>query len=258
MEESAKRPTAAAGENRKEALSVNSFRKGFRNGLPIGLGYLSVSFTFGLMAVAQGIPIWAAVMISMTNLTSAGQFAGLDVIAAGGSLAEMGLVQLVINLRYALMSLSVSQKFDRQVTTVHRLCIAFFNTDEIFAVESCQPDLIGRRFCYGLAVAPYIGWAGGTALGAVAGSLLPGSVQSALGIAIYGMFLAILIPPAKKSRPVCIVVLTAVALSCLFKWVPLLNRLSSGFVIIICTVAAAALGAILFPVRTGEREEGTA
>ena len=233
----------------------NSFRKGLRNGLPIGLGYLSVSFTFGIIAVSQGIPVWAAILISMTNLTSAGQFQGLEVIAAGGAMAEMALCQLVINLRYALMSLSLSQKCDRKVTRADRFGIAFFNTDEIFAVASSQIDPIGRRFCYGLAVAPYIGWAGGTALGALAGSLLPASVQSALGVAIYGMFLAIFIPPAKKSRPVLVVVLTAVALSCVFKWVPAVNQVSGGFAVIICTIVAAALGAFLFPVP-GETESG--
>lgn len=252
---------AEAGQRQPSAQScgavVNSFTKGLRNGVPIGLGYLSVSFTFGIMAVSQGMPVWAAVLISMTNLTSAGQFQGLDVIVAGGGMAEMALTQLVINLRYALMSLSLSQKFDRRVTLADRLGIAFFNTDEIFAVESCQIDPIGRRFCYGLAVAPYIGWAGGTALGALAGSLLPASVQSALGIAIYGMFLAIFIPPAKKSRPVLAVVLTAVALSCVFKWVPFFRGLSGGFAVILCTVVAAGLGAVLFPVEDG-LEDGTA
>ena len=235
---------------------VNSFSKGFKNGIPIGLGYLSVSFTFGIMAVAQGIPVWAAILISMTNLTSAGQFQGLDVMAAGGSYLEMGLTQLVINLRYALMSLSLSQKFDKSVTPAHRLGIAFFNTDEIFAVASSQVGPVGRRFCYGLAVAPYIGWAGGTALGALAGGLLPASVQSALGIAIYGMFLAIFIPPAKKSRAVLTVVLAAVACSCLFRWAPVLREVSSGFAVIICTLAAAGLGALLFPVGGEEKEAG--
>lgn len=257
MEES---PQRDAAPEAARAVS-NSFVKGFRNGLPIGLGYLSVSFTFGIIAVSQGIPVWAAVLISMTNLTSAGQFQGLEVIAAGGAMAEMALCQLVINLRYALMSLSLSQKFDRGVTRGHRFGIAFFNTDEIFAVASSQIDPIGPRFCSGLAVAPYIGWAGGTALGALAGSLLPASVQSALGVAIYGMFLAIFIPPAKKSRPVLIVVLTAVALSCVFKWVPIVNQISGGFAVILCTVAAAALGALLFPLRQtkeSNRGEGAA
>lgn len=239
-----RRPAPQAG-----GAAGGSFKKGLRNGLPIGLGYLSVSFTFGIMAVAQGLPVWAAVLISMTNLTSAGQFQGLDVIAAGGGMAEMALTQLVINLRYALMSLSLSQKLDRRVTPADRLVVAFFNTDEIFAVASSQIDPIGRRFCYGLAVAPYIGWAGGTALGALAGSLLPASVRSALGIAIYGMFLAIFIPAAKKSRAVLAVVLTAVALSCVFRWVPLFRGLSGGFAVILCTVIAAALGALLFPVQ---------
>ena len=154
------------------------------------------------------------------------------------------------------MSLSLSQKFDKSVTPAHRLGIAFFNTDEIFAVASSQVGPVGRRFCYGLAVAPDIGWAGGTALGALAGGLLPASVQSALGIAIYGMFLAIFIPPAKKSQAVLTVVLAAVACSCLFRWAPVLREVSSGFAVIICTLAAAGLGALLFPAGGEEKEAG--
>ena len=215
----------------------NSFADGMRDGVPIALGYLSVSFTFGMMAVAGGIPVWAAVAISMTNLTSAGQFAGISMIAAMASYFEVALTQLVINIRYALMSLSLSQKLDRGVKT----------PDEVFAVASTKEGMVGKRYMGGLIAVPYIGWALGTLLGAVAGTLLPPAAQSALGIAIYGMFLAIIVPAAKKSRPVLVVVLLAAVLSCAFRWLPVLNRVSAGFVIIICSVAAAGIGALLFP-----------
>lgn len=232
---------------------INSFKKGLKDGVPIALGYLSVSFTFGMMAAAGGLPVSVAVAISMTNLTSAGQFAGLSLLLAGGGYFEMALTQLVINLRYALMSVSLSQKFHKSVTLLDRLLIAFGNTDEIFAVASGQPQEVGKKYMYGLILMPYLGWTLGTLLGAAASSMLPEVVRSALGIAIYGMFLAIFIPPMKRSGAVTAVVLVSAALSCLFAYVPVLNRVSSGFVIIICAVVAAALGAIIRPVKE-ERE----
>ncbi len=235
-----------------EAVSLNSYSKGLKDGIPIGLGYLSVSFTFGIMAVNSGLPVWVAVLISMTNLTSAGQFAGIGLIASSAPYLEMALTQLVINLRYSLMSLSVSQKADKSFGFLQRLIISFGVTDEIFAVATGKPSEIGTRYMYGLITIPYAGWALGTLLGAAASTLLPASVCSALNIAIYGMFIAIIIPPAKHSKPVLEVILLSVAISCLFRYTPLLNRLSGGFVIIICAVAASAAGALLFPVRDAE------
>lgn len=234
------------------AACENRFAKGLRDGVPIALGYLSVSFTFGMMAAAGGLPTAFVVAISMTNLTSAGQFAGLSLMLSGGAYAEMALAQLVINLRYALMSVSLSQKLHKSVRLFDRFWIAFGNTDEIFAVASGQSAQVGSRYMLGLIALPYIGWALGTFLGAAANSLLPESLRSALGIAIYGMFLAIFIPPMKKSGAVAAVVLTAAGLSCAFHYIPFLQSVSSGFVIIICAVAAAALGAVLKPVSEQE------
>lgn len=231
---------------------TNRFFHGVKDGIPIGLGYLSVSFTFGLAAVAAGIPVWAAIVISMTNLTSAGQFAGISMIAATAGYLEVALSQLVINLRYALMSVSLSQKISKSVNTLSRLGISFGITDEIFAVSSTKEGKVGGRYMGGLMLAPYLGWTLGTVLGAVAGTLLPPSVQSALGIAIYGMFLAIIIPPAKKSFPVFFVLMVAVACSCLFRYLPALAGVSQGFVIIICGLLAAGLGAVLFPEKEDE------
>lgn len=228
------------------------FLKGLRHGVPIGLGYLSVSFTFGMKAVGDGLTAVQAVMISLMNLTSAGQFAGLPLMVGGASMIEMALTQLIINLRYALMSLSLGQKLDGTMTTLRRMIFSFANTDEIFAVASSQPGRVGNTYLYGLMLAPMIGWSTGTLLGAVAGQLLPAFVRSALGVAIYGMFLAIILPPARKEKPVRVVVLIAVGLSLCFRYIPLLNTLSSGFVIIICAVAASALGAWLFPVKEGD------
>lgn len=227
----------------------NSFKKGLRDGIPIGLGYLSVSFTFGIMASAGGLPAWITVLISMTNLTSAGQFAGLALILGGAPIIEMVLTQFIINIRYALMSLSLSQKLSGSVTCADRFLIAFGNTDEVFAVASAQKGEVGRKYMFGLILIPYIGWALGTLLGALAGNILPDIVCAALGIAIYGMFLAIIIPPAKTYRPVMRVVLLAVIISCIFHWVPGLNRISSGFVMIICAIVAAGFGAKFYPIK---------
>ena len=180
----------------------NSFWAGFHDGVPIGLGYLSVSVTFGMMAVTGGLPVWAAVAISMTNVTSAGQFAGLSLIFGGGTLFETALTQLVINLRYALMSLSLSQKLERRVSLIDRMLFSFMMTDEVFAVASGQKGEVGKRYLFGVMIAPYCGWALGTLCGAVASGFLPPSVRSALSIAIYGMFIAIVVPVAKQSRAV--------------------------------------------------------
>ena len=226
-----------------------SFLQGVKHGIPIALGYLSVSFTFGMKAVGDGLTWTQAVLISMTNVTSAGQFAGLPLMVAQASLIEAALTQLVINLRYALMSLSLSQKLDHTMTTLHRMVFSFCNTDEIFAVASSQPGKVGKWYLYGLMSTPWLGWALGTLLGAVAGQLLPVFFRQALGIAIYGMFLAIILPPARRERPVRVVVLLAVGMSLCFRYLPVLNRLSSGFVMIICAVVASAVGALLFPVK---------
>lgn len=222
------------------------FKRGIRDGLPICFGYLSVSFAFGIFAVASGLGTMEALLLSMTNVTSAGQFAAVPIIAIGGSLLELALIQLVINARYALMSLSLSQKLGEDIRLRDRFLIAFVNTDEVFAVASGQEE-VGRRYMFGLILTPFLGWSTGTLLGAVAGDILPGILVSALGVAIYGMFVAIVLPGAKKSRPTAACVLLAVGLSCLFYYVPFLQKIPSGFSIIICAVAASAILAVLHP-----------
>ena len=230
------------------------FLKGVKHGLPIGLGYLSVSFAFGMQCVGGGLTVMQALLISMTNLTSAGQLAGLQVMLAGSSLVEMALTQFIINLRYALMGLSLSQKLGPTMNTPRRMFFAFSNTDEIFAVASSQPEKLHHRYLYGLMTMPYIGWSLGTLLGASAGAILPEFVCNALGIAIYGMFLAIILPPARREKPVRIVVLLAVAVSLAFNCLPVLNKVSGGFAVIICAVAASAVFAFIAPVKVDEEE----
>lgn len=229
-----------------------TFLFGMKAGMPVCIGYFSVSFGFGAMAVAQGLRIWQAILISATNLTSAGQFAGLTVIAAGATILEMVLTQLVINSRYALMSLALGQRLGPGVGTGKRLIAAFFNTDEIFALGMSRGRDLTPVFFVGAGVAAALGWTGGTAMGAVAGSLLPESIRMALGVMLYGMFIAIVVPQAKEEKPILICVILALVLSCLFTWVPLLNQISAGLAIVICTVAAASLCAVLFPVKEEE------
>ena len=231
----------------------HTYAEGLKGGIPIGLGYLSVAFTFGMMAVSMGLPVWAAVLISMTNLTSAGQFAGLPLIVTGASYYEIALTQLIINLRYALMSFSLSQKLSPSLNRGQRSLIAFGNTDEIFAVASGQNGPVGLGYMLGLLTVPYIGWAGGTFLGAAASGILPAAIRSALGIAIYGMFLAIIIPPAKHSPAVRTIISLSVGISCLFHFSPMLGAISSGFAIIICTLSASLLGAKFFPLKEAKR-----
>lgn len=236
-------------------MKKNDFLKGLLHGVPICLGYLAVSFSFGIFAVGQGLSIAEVVLISMTNVTSAGQLAGVPIIAAAGSLIELASTQFIINLRYALMSVSLSQKMDKSVRLFDRFLIAFVNTDEVFAVSAVQPNGVSRYYMYGLITTPYLGWALGTALGAVAGDLLPAIVSTALGVAIYGMFVAIVVPDAKKHKPTALCVLFAIALSVLFYYTPVLSSVPSGFVVIICAVVASALFAYFAPIDTGRRED---
>ena len=231
------------------------FKKGLRDGIPIAVGYFAVSFGFGVLTFHNGVPSWLAVLMSLTNVTSAGQYAGLEVISAAGGLAitvivELILTQLIINLRYALMSLSLTQKLSPSVKGWQRLVIAFANTDEVFAVAMAHQSEVTFRYMVGLELLPILGWTAGTAVGALACGLLPVSLQVALGVALYGMFIAIVVPAARRSRPVLLVVLLAILLSCIFQYIPPLfgiSSLSSGFSIILCTVLAAMLGAWLFP-----------
>ena len=236
-------------------MNWNAYRTGVNRGLPVGVGYFSVSFGFGAMAAAQGIRALDATLISMTNLTSAGQFAGLTLILAAATLWELILTQLVINSRYALMSLALSQKLGQRSGVLPRLFIAFFNTDEIFALAMAEKGPLTVPFMLGLGTTPILGWTAGTLCGALAGSVLPASIRVALGVMLYGMFIAIVVPPARQEKPVLITVILALVLSCLFTWVPGLKEVSAGISIVICTVAAAAICAWLHPI---EEEEGEA
>ena len=237
-------------------MNWNEYKDGIRTGIPVGLGYFSVSFGFGAMAVAQGISALNATLISATNLTSAGQFAGLTLIVAMGTLLEMIVTQLVINSRYSLMSIALAQRMGERIGFFPRLLIAFFNTDEIFALAMARPKALTVPFLLGLGTLPILGWTGGTLMGALAGSVLPQDIRAALGVMLYGMFIAIVVPPARQEKPVFITLVLALILSCLFAWVSVLQTVSAGIAIVICTVAAAAIAAALFPIA--EEQEAAA
>ena len=221
---------------------------GIRDGIPIALGYLSVSFAFGIFATSSGLSVLEAVLISVFNVTSAGQLAAVPIIASGGSFVELALAQLVINLRYSLMSVSLSQRLGDSIRIRDRFLISFINTDEIFAVAMSKDALVGRKYMLGLILTPFFGWALGTLFGAVAGNILPVLVVSALGIAIYAMFIAIILPEARGSLSCALCVIFSVALSSAFYFIPALSAVPSGFVIIICAIMASALFALIAPV----------
>ena len=229
------------------------FTKGIKDGIPIALGYFSVSIAFGLMAVEAGCSWVEAILISLTNLTSAGQFAGVTVLAHMGTYIEMALTQLVINSRYALMGISLSQKVNARFKGLWRVILGFAITDEIFAVAIGQEGEISRRYFAGLAIIPIIGWTSGTIVGAVLGNIMPEIITSALGVALYGMFIAVVVPKARENIHVLAVVIIAVAISVALRYIPVFSVISAGFAIIICAVIASAAGAVFFPVKEDEQ-----
>lgn len=234
-------------------MRTREFKDGIRDGLPICFGYISVSMAFGLTAVKMGIPIWTAVLISLTNVTSAGQFAGVRLLSAQGTYIELAVTTLIINIRYFLMSLSVSQKVDKDFTTGQRLIASFGITDEVFAVSMQRKKDLSFPYMAGLILAPILGWTGGTFIGAAATSLLPEVLSDAMGIALYGMFIAIIVPPAREKKNVLFAVVFAIIASFAFDYLPILNNVSGGWSVIIITVIVSAIAAFLFPVEEEEK-----
>lgn len=230
----------------------SDFTRGIKDGLPIAFGYVSVAFAYGVLAVSGGLPIWMPILISMTNLTGTGQFVGTQLLMAGAALAEIALAVFIINIRYILMSISLSQKLPVSINLPKRMIIAFGNTDEIYAVAITK-DKLSFKYMLGIIASPYCGWVVGTILGTLFGGVIPGSITAAMGITLYAMFIAIIFPPAKNSPVVFFIILAAGVLSCVFKCTPFLNTLSSGFTLIICGILVASVFAVIFPV--GEKKK---
>ena len=233
------------------------FKNGLLAGIPIALGYLSVSFAFGIIAITYGFTVWEATLISMTNLPSAGQFSGINTMLFPGLWLDMLISQLTINVRYSFMSIALSQRLNKRFSGIWRWILGFFITDEIFAVAVSQ-EKVSRSFFAGLSTLPYIGWALGTFLGAVLGNILPENVLAALGLALYGMFIAIVVPVMKEEKAVIIAVIIASALSTAFSYAPMLKNISSGLSISFCAVVSAAIVAIIRPVRDESEEKEAA
>ena len=233
---------------------IKEYKRGLIAGIPIALGYLSVSFTFGIIAISYGMTWWEATLISMTCVTSAGQFSGIQTMRFPGLWLDMFISQLTINIRYSFMSIALSQKLNKNFKGIWRWIMGFMITDEIFAV-AVSNESVTRSFFAGLMTLPYIGWALGTLLGALLGNVLPESIMSALGLALYGMFVAIVVPEMKKARPVIFVVIIAAALSTAFTYAPVLKNVSSGLSISICAIVSAAVIALIFPHNDTDTEE---
>lgn len=225
------------------------FKQGLIAGIPIALGYFAVSFSLGIQAKNAGISCFHASLMSLVNLTSAGEFAGIGLIAASGTYIEMAISQAIINMRYLLMSCALSQKFDSNRAFFHRFIVAFGITDEIFGISISQNEKLNPFFSYGAMSVAIPGWVLGTSLGVIMGNILPDIIISALSIAIYGMFIAIIIPPAKQDKHLALAIIIAMVSSIVWQYIPFVKHISSGTKIIILTVLISLIFALLFPVN---------
>ncbi len=231
-----------------------TFKKGLKDGTPIMLAYFAVSLAFGVSAVALGVPNYVALIMSMTNLTSAGQQAGVIIVASLGSVLEIILTQLIINSRYFLMSLSLSQRLDKKFTLADRFLCAFGITDEIFAVAVSQKERVTKGYIIGLILLPFIGWSSGTLIGALIGDFMPEFIVNALQIAIYAMFIGIVLPDCVKNYKIIPVVLISVSLSAVMYFVPVFAPLKN-VACVLCAIVASVIGAIIFPIPKEEGEQ---
>lgn len=232
---------------------MKSFLRGAKDGIPIALGYLAVAITLGIAAKNAGLNVLQAVIASLTNNASAGEFVGFTLIAANAPYVELILMEALTNARYMLMSTALSQKLSEKVGTVQRLLLGLCITDEIFGISVAYGEKLDPRYSYGAFALACPAWALGTLIGAVLGSVLPLRAVSALSVGLYGMFLAIFVPPAKEDRVVLGCVAAAFLLSWLFSVIPLLSRLSTGLTTILLTVLISLAAAILFPVKEEEK-----
>ena len=224
-----------------------AFKEGLRDGLPIGLGYLAVSFSLGILAKNSGLSPFQGFLASLLNNASAGEYAVFTLIGAGATYLEVALMTFVANARYLLMSTAVSQKMHEDTPLIHRLAVAFDITDELFAIAMNRPGYINPYYSYGAFTLALPGWAFGTAFGVIAGELMPLRLVSALSVALYGMFLACIIPAARKNKIVAFIIIICFILSYVASTVPFLAQISSGTRTIILTVVIASLAAIIFP-----------
>ena len=230
------------------------YARGLKAGVPIGLGYLAVAFTLGIAAKNAGLTAFQATLTSFLINASAGEFVGFTLIGAGASYLEVAIMELVANARYLLMSFSLSQKLSPKTGVLHRLIIGWYVTDEVFGVSISAPGYLNPFYTYGAISLACPGWAIGTCLGVIVGNILPASLVSALSVGLYGMFIAIFVPPSKTSKVIGGLVLVSMALSFAFNRIPVFNGISSGIKTIILTVAISAAAALLFPIREVKKD----
>ena len=229
-------------------LENNNSRMGLRDGFPVGIGYFAISFAVGVYASSLGLTWLEALAVSVFNFTSAGEIAALPIIAAGGSLIELALTQIVINSRYALMAISLSQRMGKSIRLRDRFILSFFNGDEIFALVCTKESLIGRKYLYALALFPYLGWTLGTLSGSLIGDLLPKMLSDALAVSLYSMLITIVTQASKTSRSTLYCVLAAISASCIFSFLPTLKELPSGIVTVGITIVISTIFALVAPV----------
>ena len=230
------------------------YARGLKAGVPIGLGYLAVAFTLGIAAKNAGLTAFQATLTSFLINASAGEFVGFTLIGAGASYLEVAIMELVANARYLLMSFSLSQKLSPKTGVLHRLIIGWYVTDEVFGVSISAPGYLNPFYTYGAISLACPGWAIGTCLGVIVGNILPASLVSALSVGLYGMFIAIFVPPSKTSKVIGGLVLVSMALSFAFNRIPVFDGVSSGIKTIILTVAISAAAALLFPIREVKKD----
>lgn len=230
------------------------FKRGMRDGIPIALGYFAVAFALGIEAKQAGLTAFEALLLAGTTNASAGGYAAFKIIGEGGSYLLMAITQLVVNIRYLLMSASLSQKFAPQTSIFHRSLVAFDITDEIFGISIAEEGYLNPFYSYGAMIISIPGWASGAFFGVIMGNVLPPSVVTALSVALYGMFLAIIIPPARKDKVIGFLVVISMALSFVFEKLSFLGETMQSFKVIILTVLISLVAAIFFPKEDEENE----
>ena len=234
--------------------NITYWRKGFKDSIPICLGYIAVSFTFGIAARNTGLTTFQSSLMSATNYTSAGQFSAIGLIGASALYFEMAVTQLIINLRYCLMSCALSQKLNEKTPLVHKFIVAFGITDEIFGVSVCTEGKLNPFYIYGAMSAAMPGWVLGTFLGVISGDILSPRIISTLSVALYAMFIAVIIPPAKGNKVLAGLIILSMFLSFIFSKIRILSIISPGFKIIILTILIAGAATVLFPLKEDKYE----
>ena len=230
------------------------FQKGMRDGIPIALGYFAVALTLGIAARNAGLTALQATLASFTLNASAGEYVGFTLIAAGAGYLEIAVMELIANARYLLMSCALSQKLSPDTPLLHRLLISYDVTDEIFGVSMTAPGKLNPFYVYGMILIAAPGWASGTLFGTMMGNLLPANIVRALSVGLYGMFLAVIIPPARKNKVIAGLVIAAMLCSSLFSYLPFLSGISTGMKVIILTILLSGAAAILFPVKEDNKD----